>query len=101
MTEVNIPFRPRFKEPMLSGQKTMTSRTKKMAGMGDTFSAFGATFVVVERYATSLSIISHNYWREEGCTSEADFVNVWNEIHPRKGYDPQQIVWCHLFRRVK
>ena len=44
---VIIPFRPEFKDKMLKGLKTATSRTKKYGNAGDTFNAFGATFRII------------------------------------------------------
>lgn len=100
MSEVKIPFKPRFKEPMLNGQKTWTSRTRRMGNIGDTFDAFGATFEIVEVSTMTLKQIADNYFREEGCRSVQDFVEVWRAIHPRKGSVPSQRVYVHVFRRI-
>ena len=96
--KVKIPFKPRFKEPMLDGTKTWTSRTRRYGHKGDTFDAFGATFEIVEEpEKCTLRDIMYNHWKEEGCKSTTDFFEVWEEIHPRKGFVPSQLVWAHIF----
>lgn len=97
--KIHIPFYPRFREPMLNEQKTWTSRTKKYGKPGDTFEIFDAEFVllVVEEYP--LSFVAENWYRE-GCNSKQDFIDVWNKIHPRKGYIPNWIVYVHIFKKT-
>jgi len=96
---VKIPFKARFKEPLLDGTKTWTSRTRRLGNVGDTFDAFGHEFEILKVEHRMLKNVAF-HWREEGCSSREDFVEVWKQIHPRKGYDPQQIVKVHVFRRI-
>ena len=97
--KVKIPFYARFKEPLLNGTKTWTSRTKRYGKIGDTFDAFGATFAITDIKHWHLSFVT-NHWKEEGCESREDFIQLWQKIHPRKGYDPYQQVYVHIFRRM-
>lgn len=97
--QISIPFKERFRIPMLSGIKTMTSRTKCYGQIGDWFNAFDATFVltsVVERHFDF--IIDH--WKEEGCYSREDFLALWRQIHPRKENTMQTMYWVHNFQNV-
>jgi len=49
--KVTIPFKPRFKAPLINGTKTWTSRTKRYGNPGDTFEVFDQEFLIekVER----------------------------------------------------
>jgi len=101
MVEVKIPFKERFREVLLDGTKTWTSRTRRMGNPGDTFPAFGATFEIERVERRTLRDIMRNHWKEEGCKDYIDFFTVWEEIHKRKGFVPSQRVWVHIFKRVK
>lgn len=97
MKTVYIPFMPRFREPLLNGTKTWTSRNKKCGEVGDAFIAFGRTFEITGISQKNLcEVIQH--FREEGLTSVEEAIRVWGQIHPIKGYVPTQLVWVHEFR---
>ena len=98
--KVRIPFKARFREPMLSGVKTMTSRTRCMGSGGDTFDAFGATFEIQHCSLMAFGRIL-DYWREEGCSSREDLESVWREIHPRRKFKFGDLLWVHEFRMSK
>ena len=99
-TKIEIPFMERFREPMLSGKKTWTSRTRKYGEKGDTFTVFDATFEVVNVSQMRLDVVAYLHSKEEGLNSPEDFMATWKMIHPRTGYDPEQVVWVHEFKRV-
>jgi len=99
MSRVKIPFLYRFKEPMLAGVKTCTSRTVKMGSPGDTFDAWGEEFQINKVWRTSLAVVKL-MWKREGVESPEEFEKVWNQIHPRLGYDPGGIVNVHEFSKV-
>ena len=100
MTTPTIPFRESFREALLSGRKTATSRTSQYGEQGRQFQAFGVLFefTFVERRLLA-EIASHHY-KAEGCASPDEFIRVWNEIHPRKRFDPLTVVWYHEFKLV-
>lgn len=98
--KVKISFLERFKDPLLSGEKTWTSRTKRYGKVGDTFDAFGATFEIQKVERSPLYYVASNF-EEEGCKSFEDFVELWSKIHYRKGYVPSQVVWVHVFKKVE
>ena len=99
MAEIQIPFKEGFKFPLLDGVKICTSRTKRMGKEGDTFWAFGQQFAIERIHHIPLAAVVP-LWKEEGCLSADDFVAVWNAIHPRKGYLPDQLVYLHWFRKL-
>ena len=96
---VSIPFKVRFREPLLNGTKVYTSRTKRMGKVGDTFQAFGATFEILSVEDVALHEVAR-LWKEEGCASEEEFKQVWREIHPRVGYNEYNRVFLHHFRKL-
>ena len=98
---VRIPFYDRFREPMLADPqvKELTCRTSKKGRPGDRFRAFGAVFQIVDVWRDTAAHIAICFWREEGCSSPADFKATWRKIHPRLPWD--RMVWVHRFRRGK
>ncbi len=97
---IEIPFVRAFEDKLVYGEKTCTSRNKRYGNPGDFFTAFGETFVLTYVEKLPLAFVSSVLWKEEGCASPEEFRQVWVEIHPRKGYDGDQEVWVHKFRRV-
>lgn len=96
--EVKIPFLPEFEQAMLSGRKTMTSRTKWYGKAGDYFEAFGARFTIVMQSVVPLETITSLYYRQEGVGSPDEFKAVWVRLHPRLGWQPELMVKLHRFR---
>ena len=78
MGQFEIPFLPEFQEAMLSGRKTVTSRTKKYGEPGDWFEVFGAEFHLIKVFKATLNQIAFLGWYSEGLSSPGDFVGVWN-----------------------
>ncbi|MBA7633681.1 hypothetical protein ES703_41252 [subsurface metagenome] len=101
MKRINIPFLASFKEPMLSGSKTTTARTKKYGWPGDKFEAWGETFELREVIRVFLSTVRDQFYQFEGFANPHDFVTAWTKLHPIKGFDPTQAVYLHSFRKVK
>ena len=56
-----IPFRQTFRESLLSGDKTATTRTRIMVQAGESFEAFGARFEVVDVKRLSLNVVKGHY----------------------------------------
>ena len=97
--EVHIPFKSRFHEVMLDGTKTWTSRTRKYGHKGDTFDAFGATFEIVKVERRTLKDVGYHF-KEEGFSCWKDFYDCWVQIHRRKGWQLEQRVYVHVFKRL-
>jgi hypothetical protein len=85
---------------MLADIKTCTARSKRMADVGDRFFVFGAWFEVDSVTEEYLAYVAE-CWQSEGCKSREHFIEIWNSIHPRKPYSPEEIVYLHWFHRVK
>jgi hypothetical protein len=94
---VQIPFRPEFEHALRNGNKTMTTRSREMGLIGDTFEAFGCIFTIDVVRRVKLGVVAASYWRQEGCESSDAFIAVWNTIHPRKKFDPEGVFWLHEF----
>ena len=97
--KIVIPFLEVFREPMLKGYKTWTSRTKKYGKAGDTFDIFGATFQLIEIRKMSLGEVAEHY-KEEGFFARHLFIEIWRKLHYRHGYSPNRIVNVHIFKRI-
>jgi len=97
--EVTIRFRPSFREAFLSGQKITTARMEKRGEPGDWFEAFGVRAVLLYVSQVPLQHVA-DCWHMEGCKSRLDFVQVWIEIHPGRGFDEGLMVWLHRFRKL-
>lgn len=97
--QITIPFMPRFKDPMISGIKILTTRTKRYGKAGDWFNAFGQTFVLIRVEQHPLGY-SAGHWKEEGCSSYDDFISVWKSIHPHRELDTGHMFWVHEFQNI-
>lgn len=97
---INLPFRPEMKKLILAGHKTCTSRTRRYGEIGDTFEIDGRKYKLTgvdHHYLWAVGII---LFRDEGFDNLDKFKSYWEKLHPRKGYDPDQLVWIHFFREV-
>ena len=99
MSEIYLPFKEEFKGEMLTGGKTCTSRTKKYGKPGDVFERWGAMFKIVEIKKMALQDVADKLYRKEGFFSPVDFIACWEELHPRVGWVPDQIVYVHFFQK--
>lgn len=99
MVQIFIPFKERFREPMLKGVKTMTSRTKCYGRIGDWFNVFGQTFVLTSVVQRHFDFIA-DHWVQEGCASYQDFIDLWRDIHPRRPLDMTAKFWTHTFTNI-
>lgn len=97
--KITLPFHNRFKNAMLKGDKTWTSRTKRYGRSGDTFEVFDNEFMIEKVERRMLEDVA-DHWKEEGFASKLDFMNFWIKIHARKGFLSTQRVYVHIFRRI-
>ena len=100
MIPIEIPFRADMREAIIAGNKYCTSRSKKYGRPGDTFKIGAKTYVLTAVLRRSLGTVASMYYEAEGTDSPDAFRSLWAEIHPRKGFDPCQMVWVHHFREV-
>ena len=97
---ITIPFLGYWKEKMLSGKKTCTSRTKKYGNVGDKFKVFNTEFELTDVKQVTLKEVGDKYYKQEGCDSLAQFVKIWSSIHYNRGFVLEQVVWLHTFKIV-
>ncbi len=95
-----LPFREAMLEKVRARLKTCTSRTKRYGAPGDRLAigAPGETVTLEKVEQRLLTWIAAFRYREEGLASPEEFRYIWAEIHPRKGWVPEQVVWVHEFR---
>lgn len=93
-----FPFKEMWREKMLSGRKTMTSRNRKLAEIGDTFTSFGVDFVVTDINRHTLKDVAIRFYREEGCETSDEFYQVWKQIY--RQFDFRHVQPASMFRRV-
>jgi len=99
--QIAIPFRPQFKQDMRDGKKTFTTRTKRYGYPGDWFIAFGMYFVLTRVGKTHLKIVAECHYHQEGFESPRGFIEIWEELHPKMGYQPHRDVFLHEFERAR
>lgn len=96
-----IPFMDRFHDRIRDGTKTMTLRSREYGAQGDILaSPVGPLRLVRPVEEVSVDFIARNHWADEGCKSEADFWEVWHCLHPKKGEEPGQTAYLHVFEVV-
>lgn len=97
--KINLPFQPEFEASMLSGKKTVTTRTRRFGYPGDLFEAFGRVFVLTEVYPTFLDVVIALHYLEEGFNSPQEFIDLWDRLHRGVPYlkRPGRPVYFHRF----
>lgn len=96
--EVYLPFQDKWKAKMLGGQKVCTSRVKPFGKVGDTFTWFNYVFKITAVEPHKLDYVAKRLFKEEGCDRPSEFITVWEEIHPIRGFMPTQTVYTHFFK---
>jgi len=99
-TSVFIPFRPDMTKAVLDGNKCCTSRNKRYGEPGDWFDLGKHRFKITAIERFSLDMVAYTLFKEEGLDSPDAFIGIWKEIHPGRGFDPNQKVWTHFFEEV-
>jgi len=95
-----VPFKERFRLPMLSGQKTCTTRPYKIGNPRDEFEAFGVVFEILEVEELPLGQIAKKRYAAEGFESPEEFITFWLKIHPHEKYDPLRTAFSHTFKLI-
>lgn len=99
--DFEIPMNGWSEDKLYKGQKTATTRTTRYGDPGDRFEAVGNIYALTHVVKVPLEVVADHFWEEEGCEDRAEFLEVWNDIHYRRGYESDWEVWLHLFRKVK
>lgn len=101
MTVIKIPFNDWSIERLRDGRKTATSRNKKYGVAGDTFITTDSTIFELDAIVKkSLHDVAYYFFKEEGAKDPHEFMDVWKELHPKKGFVPEQKVYFHTFKRI-
>jgi len=95
-----IPFSPAWKEKMLQGQKCCTARTRKYGAVGDTFEAYSHLFEITNIDYLPLEQVALQLFQKEGVSSPEEYQEVWQQLHPYKGFVPHQLVFVHHFKLI-
>lgn len=100
MTEIKIPFNDWSIERLRDGIKTVTSRNKMYGVAGDTFIVDDMKFELEITVQKTLHDVAYYFFKEEGAIDPHEFMDVWTELHPKKGFVANQKVYFHTFKRI-
>ena len=102
MNEITIPFNAWSIERLNAGRKCATSRNKVYGRVGDVFKPDnGKSYKIEYIISLALGVVRDYLYLIEGANSPEEFEEVWTSIHPKKGFDKEQLVWVHFFKEVK
>lgn len=103
MKYVNIPFNRKMVLASLSGQKRMTTRTKKYGDPGDRFILAGHEFEIIAVMKLPLKEVAQRFFRYEGFRSNVEFIEFWNKTYPKMSYEQykDKEFYVHVYKRVK
>ena len=74
---IKIPFNDRFIMPMVSGNKIMTTRSKRYGTIGDTFWVKGIRYKIKGVCKRELGEITTKWYKEEGFKTPKEFRDFW------------------------
>ncbi|KKK50918.1 hypothetical protein LCGC14_3120210 [marine sediment metagenome] len=94
---IQVPFLEEFRERMLDGRKTATTRTKRFGKVGDVFDAFGELFWISDVQAVKLFDVADLEFSAEGFEDPDAFLEVWDRLHPRVKHNLDRVVYLHRF----
>jgi hypothetical protein len=92
-----LPFLPEFHDKVRRGLKTATARSRPYGKPGDRLQGPGCVLVLEHVAKAPLQYVAAECYGFEGLPSTAAFIEVWERIHPRAGYDPAKWVYLHRF----
>jgi len=98
MMRIEIPFNEWSRERLYHGQKTATSRNKKYGVTGDSFRIDDIDYELDIVMELPLWFVTSELFISEGADTPEEFIDVWKQTHPSKGYVPEQKVWYHHFK---
>jgi len=105
---VTIEFNEWSKMRLLYGSKRATSRRRRKGQVGDVFIVsfdkgldndcpFSKTYKIKHIEHVSLGFVADHFYAMEGAMTPGEFIDVWNQIHPRKTFEKNQKVYLHVF----
>lgn len=100
---INIPFTDDMALAVIEGRKSCTTRTKRYGRVGDVFrvehEARFETLILTQIEQYPLWLVAVKYYDKEGFSSQEYFQEKWRQLHHRRGYRPNDIVWTHFFEK--
>jgi hypothetical protein len=93
-----LPFRDDMTAAIREGRKWMTSRTKRYGDDGDFVDSPAGPLFLIHVGRRPLSEVAQDFYKAEGFESPEAFEQAWTELHPRRGFQPDDLVWVHTFR---
>lgn len=100
MKRIEIPFNEWSKERLNNLSKKATSRNKKYGEVGDWFRVDDIDYELDLVIKLPLWFVANELYISEGADAPEEFVYVWKDINPMKGYVPNQMVWYHHFKEL-
>jgi len=97
---INLPFNDWSKQRIAEGVKTATSRNKRYGSIGDRFIIGDKIFEFDTVIMVPLWFVTKYLLATEGAFSKNEFIEIWNNIHPKKNYTDDHLVWYHHFREI-
>ena len=98
--EIKIPFRDDMVKACLHEGKRCTTRYKKYGETGDRFLVGSRWFVITNVARVRLKKVMERYYLAEGFSTMGEFVDVWTQIHPKRGFRMEDMVWVHFFKEA-
>ena len=102
--EIVIPFNDWSRDRLCSGDKSATTRNKRYGEIGDYFEVdVGSeinTYEVLAVFPMILDDVARYLYHFEGAKNPKEFKQIWCDIHKRAGWEPDRIVFVHLFFKV-
>jgi len=92
-----LPFLPEFHDLVRRGLKTATARSRAYGKPGDRLQGPGCILVLEHVELAPLGYVASECYGFEGLPTKEAFIEVWNRIHPRKGFNSQAQVFLHRF----
>jgi hypothetical protein len=98
MKIVTIPFNEWSTYRIWLKKKLGTTRTQQYGDVNDIFESNGKFYQLIYVIKVPLSFVRDILYKCEGADSPEEFESVWCEIHPKKGFAEDQLVWYHHFK---
>lgn len=96
-----LPFLDDFVPAIREGRKTRTARSKAYGMRGEVVDSPAGPLRLLSVVQVPLHIVRDGFWKSEGVESPEAFVEVWKQIHPSAGFNPDRMVFLHHFRPVE
>lgn len=100
MSGIHIPFNGWSRDKLRRGIKTSTCRRKKYGEIGHMFTVEARMYRLVDIRRMTLQEVKDKWYKEEGCQTPEEFVDIWNAIHHKKGFVGTDRVFLHIFEQV-